>query len=46
MSTNTRRVTLTSPKMRNDDDKQSNYRLINALCRTKAIFADFSTSEK
>ena len=39
-------VTLKSPKMSNDDDIQSNYRLMNALCRTKAIFADFSKSPK
>ena len=44
MSTNMQRVTLKSPKMSNDDDKQSNYRLINVLCRTKAIFVDFSKS--
>ena len=43
MSTDTQRVTLKSPKMSNDDDKQSNYRLMNALCRAKAIFADFSS---
>ena len=42
MSTDTQRVTLKSPKMSNDDDKQSTYRLMNALCRAKAIFADFS----
>ena len=42
MSTDTQRVTLKSPKMNNDDDKQSTYRLMNALCRAKAIFADFS----
>ena len=46
MSTNTQRETLKSPKMSNDDDKQSNYRLMNVLCRTKAIFADFSKSPK
>ena len=28
---------LKSPKMSNDDDKQSNYRLMNVLYRTKAI---------
>ena len=43
MSTDTQRVTLKSPKMSNDDDKQSTYRLMNALCRAKAIFADFSS---
>ena len=42
MSTDTQRVTLKSPIMSNDDDKQSNYRLMNALCRANAIFADFS----
>ena len=42
MSTDTQRVTLKSPKMSNDDDKQSTYRLMNALCRAKAMFADFS----
>ena len=31
--------------MSNDDDKQSNYRLMNVLCRTKAIFADFQISK-
>ena len=35
-----------SPKMSNDDDKRSNYGLMNALRRTKAIFADFSKSPK
>ena len=44
MSTNTQHVTLKAPKMSNDDDKQSNYRLMNVLCRTKAMFADFSKS--
>ena len=44
MSTNTQRVTLKSPKMSSDDEKQSNYRLMNVLCRAKAIFADFSKS--
>ena len=37
VSTKTQRVTLKSPKMSNDDDKQSNYRLMNVLYRTKAI---------
>ena len=46
MSTNTQHVTLKAPKMSNDDDKQSNYRLMNALCRTKAIFTDFSKYPK
>ena len=46
MSTNTQRVTLKSPKMSNDDDKQSNYRLMNVLCRTKATSTDFSKSPK
>ena len=45
MSTITQRVTLKSPKMSIDDDKQSNYRLMNVLCRTKAIFADFQISK-
>ena len=39
-------MTLRSPKMSNDDEKQSNYKLMNALCPTKAIFADFSKSPK
>ena len=42
MSTDTQRVTLKSPQMSNDDNRQSTYRLMNALCRAKAIFADFS----
>ena len=42
MSTNTQRVTLKSPKISDNNDKQLNYRLMNVLCRTKAIFADFS----
>ena len=46
MSINTQRVTLKSPKMSYDDDKQSNYGLMNVLCRTKATFADFSKSPK
>ena len=46
MSTNTQRVTLKSPKMSNDDDKQLNYRQMNVLCRTKATFADFNKSPK
>ena len=46
MSTNTKRVTLKSPRMSGNDDKQLNYRLMNVLCRTKAIFADFSKSLK
>ena len=46
MSINTQRVTLKSPKMSNDDDKQSNYGLMNVLYRTKATFADFSKSPK
>ena len=29
-----------------NDNKQSNYRLMNVLCRTKAISADFSKSSK
>ena len=32
--------------MSNDDDKRSNYGLMNALRRTKAIFADFSKISK
>ena len=44
MSTNTQRMTLKSPEMSSDDDKQSSYRLMDVLCRTKAIFADFSKS--
>ena len=46
MSSDTQRMTLKSPKLSNDDDKQSNYRLMNAFCRTKAILADFSESPK
>ena len=46
MSINTQLVTSKSPKMSNDDDKQSNYGLMNVLCRTKATFADFSKSPK
>ena len=42
ISTNTKHVTLKSPKMSKDDDKQSNYRLMNVLCRKKAISADFA----
>ena len=44
MSTNTQRVTLKSPKMSSDDEKQSKYRLMNVLCHAKAISADFSKS--
>ena len=36
MSTNTQRMTLKSPEMSSDDDKQSSYRLMDVLCRTKA----------
>ena len=32
MSANTQRVTLKSPKMSDNDDKQSNYRPMNVLC--------------
>ena len=39
-------MTLKSPKMSNDGDKESDYRLMNVLYRTKAIFADFSKSPK
>ena len=46
MSTKTQRVTLKSPKMSNDDVKQSNYRLMNVLYRTKAIAADFRKSPR
>ena len=46
MSTNTQLVALKSPKMSGNDDKQLNYTLMNVLCRTKAIFADFSKSPK
>ena len=35
VSTNTQHVTLKSPKMSSDDNKQSNYRLMNVLCRKK-----------
>ena len=37
---------LKSPKMSDTNNKQSNHRLMNVLCRTKAIFADFSKSSK
>ena len=42
MSTNTQRATFKSskPTMSKYNDKQSNYRLLNVLCRTKAVFAD------
>ena len=46
MSTNTQCVALKSHKMSGNDDKQLKYRLMNVLCRTKAIFADFSKSPK
>ena len=46
MSINMQRVTLKSPKMSSDDDKQSDYRQIYVLCRTKALFPDFSKSPK
>ena len=46
MSANTQRVTLKSPKMSNDDDKQSNCKLMNVLFCAKAIFVDFSKSLK
>ena len=45
MSTNKRRVTLLFPKVNDNDDKRSNYRL-SVLCRTKTLFADFSKSPK
>ena len=53
-STSTRHVTLKSPlllqfpycELCDNDNKQSNYRLMNVLCRTKAISADFSKSSK
>ena len=43
MSTNTQRATFKSskPTMSKYNDKQSNYRLLNVLCCTKAVFADF-----
>ena len=44
MSTNTRRVTLLFPKVNDNDEKRSNYRLMSVLCRTKTIFPDFSKS--
>ena len=40
MSTITQRVTLKSPKMSNNYDKQSNYTLIDVFRPTKATFAD------
>ena len=46
MLTNTQHLTLKSPKMSDNDNKQSNYRPINVLCRKKDIFADFSKSPK
>ena len=42
MSTNTQHVTLKSSKMSDNDNKQTNYRLMNVLCCTKEVFADFS----
>ena len=35
ISNNMQHVTLKSPKMSSDDNKQSNYRLMNVLCRKK-----------
>ena len=46
MLINTQRVALKSPKISGNDDKQLKYRLMNVLCRTKAIFAVFSKSPK
>ena len=46
MSTNTQHVTLKFPKMSDNDNKQSNHRLTNVLCHTKALFADFNKSPK
>ena len=53
-STSTRHMTLKSPlllqfprcKLCDNDKKQSNHRLMEVLCRTKAIFANFSKSPK
>ena len=49
-----RHVTLKSPlllqlsycELCNNDNKKSNYRLMNVLFRTKALFTDFSKSPK
>ena len=38
MSTNTQRVTLKSPKMSNDDNEQSNYRLMNVFFLYKSPY--------
>ena len=46
ISNNTQHVTFKSHKMSNDDDEQSNYKLMNVLFHTKAISADFSKSPK
>ena len=54
MSTSTRHVTLKSPllwqfpyrKLCDNDNRRSNYRLMNVLFCTKAISADFSKSSK
>ena len=44
MSTNTQHVTLKSPKMSGNNNKQSNYSLMNVLCSTKDIFDHISKS--
>ena len=46
MSTNKQHVTLTPPKMSDNDNKQENHRLMNVFCRTKDIFANFSKYPK
>ena len=46
MSTNTQHVTLKSPKMSDNDNKQSNYSPMNVLCQTKDMISDFSKSLK
>ena len=49
MSTNTQRVILKSPEMSSDDDKQSNYRLMDVLCRKKPylpISANFQSNKR
>ena len=51
-STSTRHGTLKSPlllqfpycELRDNDNKQSNYRLMNVLFGTRALFSDFSKS--
>ena len=46
MSTNKQHVTLKSPKMSDNNNKQENHRLMNVFCRAKDIFANFSNTPK